>query len=53
MFWGLEGLEIIESFELEGMFKGHLIQLPCSEQGHSQVLRAQTLKSKEWSFFFP
>ena len=29
--------------ELEGTFKGHLAQLPCSEQGHlqlHQVLRA-------------
>ena len=33
----------IESFDLEGTFKGHLVQLPCSEQGHlqlDQVLRA-------------
>jgi len=22
---------------LEGTFKGHLVQLPCSEQGHSQL----------------
>jgi len=27
----------IESFELEGTLKGHLVQLPCSEQGHLQV----------------
>lgn len=26
---------IIESFELEGILKGHLVQLPCSEQGAS------------------
>jgi len=34
---------VIETFELEETFKGHLVQLPCSEQGHlrlSQVLRA-------------
>ena len=24
---------VIESLELEGIFKGHLLQLPCSEQG--------------------
>ena len=33
----------IELFELEGTFKGHLVQLPCNEQGClqlDQVLRA-------------
>jgi len=25
---------IIECFGLEGTFRGHLVQLPCSEQGH-------------------
>ena len=25
---------IIELFELEGTLKGHLVYLPCSEQGH-------------------
>jgi len=28
---------IVESFELEGTFKGHLVQLPCREQGHLQL----------------
>ena len=28
---------IIELFELEGTFKGHVVQLPCSEQGHAQL----------------
>jgi len=28
---------IIESFELEGILKGHLLQLPCNEQGHLQL----------------
>ena len=35
--------EIVESFELDGIFKGYLVQLPCNEQGHlqlHQVLRA-------------
>jgi len=27
---------LIESFELEGTLKGHLVQIPCTEQGHSQ-----------------
>ena len=36
-------LKIMESFELERTFRGHLVQLPCNEQGHPQlhqVLRA-------------
>lgn len=28
---------IIESFELEGILKGHLVQLPCSDQGRLQL----------------
>lgn len=28
---------VIESLELEGSFKGLLVQLPCSEQGHAQL----------------
>jgi len=28
---------IIESFELEGNLTGHLIQVPCTEQGHLQL----------------
>jgi len=37
------GSRIIGLFELEGTLKGHLVQLPCTEQGHlqlHQVLRA-------------
>ena len=26
-----------ESFELEGTFKGHLVQLPCNKEGHLQL----------------
>jgi len=29
---------IVESLELEGTIKGHLVQLPCNEQGHPAVL---------------
>jgi len=28
---------IVEPFEFEGVFKGHLVQLPCHEQGHLQL----------------
>jgi len=28
---------MIEVFELEGTFKGHIVQLPCREQGHLQL----------------
>ena len=28
---------IIESLELEGTFKSHLVQLPYNEQGHPQL----------------
>ena len=28
---------IIESFELEGTLKGHLVQLSCNEQEHLQL----------------
>ena len=34
---------VLELFELERTLKGHLVQLPCNEQGHlqlSQLLRA-------------
>ena len=34
---------LMESFELEGILEGHLVQLPCTEWGHlqlHQVLRA-------------
>ena len=30
---------ITESFELEGTVKGHLVQPPCTEQGHPQLHR--------------
>jgi len=28
---------IIEFYELKGTIKGHLVQLPCNEQGHLQL----------------
>ena len=33
---GHESHRILESFELDDTFKGHLVQLPCNEQGHLQ-----------------
>ena len=36
--WKLIGrYQLIESFELEGTFKGHVAQLPCNKQGHLQL----------------
>lgn len=29
--------KIIETFELEGTAKDHLVQLPCNEQGYLQL----------------
>lgn len=31
---------IRESFELDGTFEGHLLQLPCNEHGHLQLHQA-------------
>ena len=33
----IENHRTTELFELEGTLKGHLVQLPCSEQGHLQL----------------
>ena len=30
-------IRLIESLELEGTFKGHLVQLLCNDQGYSQL----------------
>jgi len=38
-------IKVIELFELEGTFKGHRVQLPCSEQGHLQLHQLLTLQS--------
>jgi len=34
-----ESQTFVESLELEGTFKGHLVQLPCNEQGHHSHIR--------------
>jgi len=34
---GMEYHRVIESFVLEGSFKGSLLQPPCNEQGHLQL----------------
>jgi len=45
---------IIEPLELEGTFKGHLVQLPCNKQGHAQLYQvAQGLIQQFLSPFFP
>ena len=52
---------ITESFELEGTFKGHLVQLYCNKQGHlqlDQMLRARSghsviLQFRIGFFFYP
>ena len=41
----VSGFRIIELFELEGTVKGHLVQLPCSEQGCLQLDRVLTAPS--------
>jgi len=33
----IDSRKVIESFEWEGTFKNHQIQLPCNEQGHLQL----------------
>jgi len=33
----IDSRQIIESFGLEGTFKGHEVQPPCNEQGHLQL----------------
>ena len=33
-------LRIMESLQLEGIFKGHLVQLSHNEQGHVQLHQA-------------
>lgn len=33
---------IIELIELERTFRGHLVQLTCTEQGHLQLVQNQT-----------
>lgn len=39
---------ITESFELEGTFKGHLVQLRCSEQGHAQLNQVAQSPPPAW-----
>ena len=35
--WLMSSFSSIELLELEGTLKGHLVQLPCNEQGHLQL----------------
>ena len=56
---GLEHHRTVERFKLEETLKGHLVQLPCTEQGHlplHQVLRAPsslTLNQQAASLVLP
>ena len=34
-----EGFSILQSLELEGTIKGHLVQLPCNEQGRLHQIK--------------
>lgn len=36
IYWTTFEVRIIDSFELEGTAKGHLVQPLCSDQGHLQ-----------------
>ena len=50
----LTNIRIIESFELEGTFKGHLAWLPCNEQEHLQLDQdAQSLSDLDWPWMRP
>ena len=42
---------ITEHFGLEGIFRGHLAQPPCSEQGHLQL--DQVAQGPTWPWMFP
>ena len=42
----------VESFELEGTIKGHLVQLPCNEQGHLHWIRC-TEPHPTWPWMRP
>jgi len=45
----------IEWFGLEGTFKGHLVQLPCNEQGYlqlDQVAQSDLACFQEWQNLF-
>ena len=35
--WYFTDYRVIELFELEGIFKCHLVQPPCNELGHLQL----------------
>ena len=39
IYLGLLLLTIIEYLQLEGTFKGHLVQLPCNEPGDHSYIR--------------
>ena len=49
---------IIELFQLGGILKSHLVQLPCNEHGHLQLVQVLRVQPgleclQGWGFYHP